>query len=95
MHTIHKYRLDIVQGVQQVNVPTNYWEVLSVDVIDSVLYVWIKLPIAPPPEEQEYVINLEVFGTGWPIELGPSRKFVGTAIDRNTNFVWHVFRRTY
>jgi hypothetical protein len=94
MQIIHKYKLDIVHGVQQVNVPSNYCEALSVDVIEGVLYVWIKLIIPSPPQEQESVIKLEVFGTGWPIELGPSRKFIGTAVDRGPNFVWHVFQRT-
>ncbi len=99
MYTIFKFDLFAVCGVQEIIVPGEHCEVLSTNTINGQLFVWVKFfkpeddPISNLPPATR--IQLEVFGTGWEIPVGSTRKFIGTAVDLNTNFVWHVFQRTF
>jgi hypothetical protein len=100
MYTIFKFEILDYCGVQEIIVPGKHCEVLSTNAINGQLFVWVKFLKA---EEDGSIVNfssstriqLEIFGTGWEIPMEPSRKFIGTAVDLNTNFVWHVFQRTF
>jgi hypothetical protein len=89
MNVIYKYKLDISAGIQKICLPCSSYQVLSVEVIDSSLFVWIKL--LKTDDSSKTKIFLEVLGTGEEADSDLRRTFIGTAVDREMNLVWHVF----
>lgn len=79
---VHKYELQ--PGVPEVAIPSPA-KLLHVDVIDSRVYVWALVD----PADGLSPRRIGFIGTGLPIPA--DCEYVGTAVDRRTNLVWHVF----
>ena len=96
MQKIYKYKLKISEGVQSLIIDSEFCKVLSADVINGDLCVWIQINCEETLSVRtKSVVYLEVFGTGWEIDPDPKRNFIATAIDRENNLVWHVFQRFF
>lgn len=82
---IWKFELRLI-GSQMVPIPADA-EILSVAVQRGNICVWALVD----PDKPAQVREIEVIGTGHPMEAGVSRKFIGTVVIEP--FVWHVFER--
>lgn len=90
MKVIHKYKIDIREGLQEIPVTHIGCTPLAVNVIGDEAYVWIEHnDHYPPSEGYTHKFKLIVFGTGWDIPdtmLG----YIGTMF--TGAFVWHVYQ---
>ncbi|TDQ22762.1 DUF7352 domain-containing protein [Tenacibaculum caenipelagi] len=84
MKRIYKYKLHI-KDFQFLELPKGY-EILKVDSQFYEIFIWALVD----PEAKTEQIELEVFGTGNPID-NFNRKYLGTAFIEQS--VCHVFQR--
>lgn len=85
--TVWKYLLPITDE-HVVEIP-RYHQVLSVDIDPSgagvAVWVWVN------PDQPQMPHRFYVRGTGHPAAGASLMSFIGTAVDRATGLVWHVF----
>lgn len=87
MQTIYKYTLQIT-GKQIVPMPYNS-EIIAVKNQDGNLCLWA---IVETDNEVRPTYEIEIFGTGHPIDKNIFREFIDTCVMPN-GLVWHVFKR--
>jgi hypothetical protein len=86
MKTIWKYKLNIVSD-QRISMPVAS-EILTVQVQDEDPYLWALVDMDSLTEFRD----IEIFGTGHPIDSIHTRKYIGTF--QLNGFVGHVFEYT-
>lgn len=84
MKTIWKFPLSI-QDAQSILVPSG-GEILSVQIQDSQVCLWIAVNPANPKEQH----TIEIFGTGHGMDES-EREYIGTVQDGR--LVWHIFEQ--
>lgn len=87
MKTIYKYNLEITDR-QIVKMPYNS-EIISVKNQGNSLCLWAMVETN---NEVRPTYEIEIFGTGNPIEKDVFREFIDTCVMPN-GLVWHVFKR--
>lgn len=65
-------------------------KVLSTHCQRGHICVWLEVN---PKEERIERRYFDIVGTGWPIPQGDSRQYVGTVLQYDGEFVWHVYER--
>ena len=81
MHTIYKYKLDLVQS-QEIELPGNH-KILSVQLQDGNLCLWAKIV-----ESEPRLYTFYIYGTGHPIPDG-NLEYLDTVMING--LVWHIF----
>ena len=89
MKRVYKYELDpgFGNGISQVILPAGA-QILHVSEQGGGIFLWAEVDIDAPDERREFLIT----GTGHGISVPEDRrKFIGTAMFRNENLVFHVY----
>ena len=87
MKTVYKYQIQPIE-IQEINLPIQS-KILSVGTQDGELYLWAEINLENHTIEEPRKIR--VSGTGWTLEDGECRKFIGTAHMPEQKLVWHVY----
>lgn len=93
MRRVWKYKLELT-NTQTVNMPLPA-RILRVDFMDGQLYAWAIVDPGEKPHGYEEPVALEIYGTGHPfteLALGDFRTYIGSAHERKSGLVVHVFR---
>lgn len=93
MRRVWKYKLELT-NTQTVNMllPAR---ILCVDFMDGQLYAWAIVDPEQKPVGYEEPVTLEIYGTGHrftELALGDFRTYIGSAYERKSGLVVHVFR---
>jgi len=86
MRTIHKYTLECSQSLR---LPTGY-QVLSAHGQHGKICIWVDID---PDEITIDTVFFDVLPTGDVIDEGIERKYIGTALIHDGNYVFHVYER--
>lgn len=83
---IHKYDIVPVSG-NCIPMPDNA-TILSIQAQRDNICIWALVDVTAPFVMRKF----DVFGTGFTID-DTARKYLGTVLVQNGDFVWHVFER--
>ena len=84
---IFKYDLRILD-VQVIRLPKGS-AILTVQMQYGVPKIWVLVD----ENEEEVDRTIEMFGTGYPIDMTNGRKYLGTVQELDGRLVWHIFER--
>jgi hypothetical protein len=87
MKTVYKYEIE-PKELQEINLPIQS-KILSVAEQEGELYLWAEIDLDNHHIEEPR--TLRIAGTGWTLEDGENRKFIGTAHMPKQKLVWHVY----
>ena len=87
MHQIYKYPLDIMSD-QSIELPESA-QILSVKAQRDRLVLYALVDSSKVNVSR----HIEIFGTGHPIFLCASQKYIGSVVMPTQDLVWHVFER--
>ena len=89
MKTIYKFHIEII-GEQVLMIPKNH-ELLTIQSINNEVYIYYMVD----PYDAKSPINIQIFGTGQPIEDSAINhsKYIGTVQTNNGGLIWHIFEK--
>lgn len=87
MKTIWKFSLDLTDS-QNLMLPSGA-QLLSVAMQGPALCLWALVDPQGAKERRQ----IEIRGTGHPIEGADELVFIGTVLQNGGQFVWHIFER--